>query len=79
MTKPEIGMLLATAAAFDQRTTGVVDIDAWHAVIGHLNFEPARQAVITWYGQSRERIMPADILDALRPPADPRAEHMTRR
>lgn len=53
--------LLTVAAAFDQRTIGEGDAIAWHAAIGDLAFEDSRQAVISYYRESRERIMPADV------------------
>ena len=63
MTILEVGKVLATAAAFDQRTTGEVDIDAWNEVIGHMDFEAVQKRVIRWYSRHRERIMPVDILN----------------
>jgi hypothetical protein len=61
MTKAEVARLLAVAAAFDQRTSGEEDDIAWLAAIGDLNFNDARNAVIAYYRECRERIMPVDV------------------
>ena len=60
MTTLEVGQVLAVAAAFDQRTTGEVDIDAWSEVIGDMDFGMVRAMVIRWYSRHRERIMPVE-------------------
>lgn len=75
MTILEVGKVLAVAAAFDQRTVGEVDIDAWNEVIGGMDFEVARKAVISWYTRRRDRVMPADILAG---GASPHDEHKRR-
>jgi hypothetical protein len=61
MDRPKTALLLALCAAFDQRTLGEADVEAWHAAIGDLAYEDSRQAVIAHYRESRERIMPADV------------------
>lgn len=61
MQKSQIAKLLGIAAAFDQRTSGTADDEAWLAAIGDLNFEDAREALIGHYRDSTERVMPAHI------------------
>lgn len=61
MTKAQVARLLAVCAAFDQRTTGPEDDVAWLAAVGDLDFTEAREAVIAYYRENRERIWPADI------------------
>jgi hypothetical protein len=57
----EVGALLAICAAFDYRNPGAIDLEAWEAAVGDLAFADAREAVVTHYRSSRERIMPADV------------------
>jgi hypothetical protein len=61
MTPDETVDPLTVAAAFDQRTVGEGDAMAWHAVLGDLNFADAKQAILGYYADTRERIMPADV------------------
>lgn len=58
----QVGKILATAAAFDNRTVGTADIVAWWRVIGHLAPGEAEAAVIAHYSESTDRIMPGHIL-----------------
>ena len=62
MKKHEVAELLAICAGFDQRTVGKADVEAWYAVIREEDFKAARARVLSWYANSRERIMPADVL-----------------
>lgn len=61
MTLEETIDLLGTCAGFDQRTIGRTDAVAWHAVLGDLPLNDSQAAVIIYYRDNRERIMPADI------------------
>jgi len=61
VTLDEAVDLLTVAAAFDQRTVGEGDAMAWHSVVGDLPFADAKQAVLIYYAEHRERIMPADV------------------
>lgn len=66
ITLAETAKLLALCAAFDQRTTGEADVEAWHQVFSlnrECDYELAQKRIIDWYSRERERIMPADILD----------------
>jgi hypothetical protein len=62
----EVAQLLAFCAAFDRRTVGEADAMAWHTVLGHIPYEQAREAVTAHYSNTREWIMPADILQRVR-------------
>ena len=66
MTPEETVDLLTVAAAFDQRTVGEGDAMAWYSVVGDLPFADARQAVLSYYAVTRERIMPADVRTEVR-------------
>jgi len=61
MTRSQVTLVLAKAAAFDQRTIGEADAEAWMDVIGDLPFDAAKAAVSTHYRAETRRIMPADI------------------
>jgi hypothetical protein len=63
MRRSEIADLLAMCAAFDRRTVGEGDVEAWLAVLGDLAFDDCRQAIVKHYAASREWIMPADVRD----------------
>jgi hypothetical protein len=62
VTPHEIGMVLAKAAIFDQRNVGDSDILAWHEILKEVDVRDALDAVGRHYCDSRERIMPTDIL-----------------
>ena len=76
MTPDETVDLLTVAAAFDQRTVGEGDAMAWHAVLGDLSFTDAKQAVLGYYADTRERIMPADVRQRVRDIRDARLNAM---
>jgi len=61
MELSHVAKLLGLAASFDQRTTGEADDQAWLAVLGDLDFDDARAALLDHYRDSTERIMPAHI------------------
>jgi hypothetical protein len=62
MTPEDVIDVLAKAAAFDQRTVGQADILAWHEILQKLDRADALAAVTRHYAESRERLMPADVL-----------------
>ncbi len=65
-----MALVLAKAAAFDGRTIGDADIEAWHECIGQLGFDAAMAKVTEHFRQSRERLMPADLMPAARTDED---------
>jgi hypothetical protein len=54
--------VLAKAAAFDNRKVGEVDVLAWHEVIGRYDVSDALAAVTRHYTETRDRLMPADLM-----------------
>src|SRR6266851_2756911 len=66
MTLEETIDLLSIISSSDRRTVGKADAVAWHALVGDLSFTDAREAVITYYRESREWIMPADVRNRVR-------------
>ena len=70
MTPDEILDLLSLIAAYDQRTVGDADVEAWFVIAEaeHWTWPLARRAVIEHHrrGGDRPRIRPAHITDAIR-------------
>lgn len=70
MTEDEIVDLLTLIAAYDQRTVGRADVQAWHmiAVEARWSWPLARRAVIDFHvsGGDKPRIKPAHITDTIR-------------
>lgn len=71
MTAKEIADLLSVIAGFDRRTIGPDDVEAWRlaldvATVPNLALSEAVDAVVLHYQDSREWIMPADILKRIK-------------
>ena len=67
MKPSEAAVVLATAAAFDRREVGELDAEAWHAAfaaagLADLALEDARAAVVAHYAQTRQWLMPSDVV-----------------
>lgn len=62
MTPEDVIDVLAKAAAFDQRTVGQADVLAWHEILHRIERDDALDAVAKHYAESRERLMPADVV-----------------
>lgn len=71
ISRREVGQLLALAAAFDQRTVGTADVEAWHQIAQDHDWrlDTARQAITAHYGDRTERVMPAHITRYVQDPA----------
>lgn len=63
MNRAETALALTLAAAFDRRTTGEADVEAWHLVLADLAFDDVKRAIAEHYATRREWLMPADIRD----------------
>lgn len=61
MNKSQVGDLLTVIVAFDRRTIGEADIEAWHLILADLPLEDCAQAVKDHYTESRDWIMPVDV------------------
>lgn len=66
MKRSEVSKLLSLAAAYDRRTIGEVDVEAWHELLSHIDSEDARRAVLAHYADETRWIMPADVLRGVR-------------
>jgi hypothetical protein len=64
MTKAEVARLLAMIAAFDRRTIGEADVEAWHLILADLDTNDCANAVRDHYATQRDWIMPADVRNA---------------
>ncbi|MFE7659662.1 zinc finger domain-containing protein [Streptomyces celluloflavus] len=62
MTLAELSEVLGFAALYDNRTLGEAEVRAWHLIVGHLDADDTRQAIAEHYGQTRDRLMPSDLL-----------------
>lgn len=66
MNRSQTALLLGLAAAYDRRTIGEADVEAWHDVLGDISFADAKTAVKDHYRESNDWIMPAMIRKAVR-------------
>lgn len=66
MNTQEAAALLAVAAAFDNRKPDPDAAMAWAAALGEYEFNSCRDAVVAHYRESREWIMPADVVTRVR-------------
>lgn len=65
MKKSEVGQLLTAIAATDNRTTGMLDVNTWAAILPEdLQLTDALAAVIAHRRTSTEWLMPKHIIDA---------------
>ena len=67
ITKSDTAKLLALCAAYDQRTIGEADVEAWHESLDcpwvpNIDLEEAHAAVISHYRETQQRIAPADVI-----------------
>jgi hypothetical protein len=77
MTPEDVIDVLSFASAYDGRTVGQVDVMAWSKVIGGYERDDALEAVARHFTESRERVMPADVIRHIRGVRDERrrAQH----
>jgi hypothetical protein len=63
--KHETTQLLSIASQFDGRQVDALTVEAWHGVIGDLEYERALQALYAHYRKEKRWIMPAQIVGAV--------------
>lgn len=66
MTPAETAKLLRAAAAYDRRTVGEADVAAWHLAVRDLPLDDALTAVVDHYRESRDFLMPSDVVAGVR-------------
>jgi hypothetical protein len=74
MTRDDTIDVLTAIAAFDQRTIGDADVDAWHLVIGDLPRDYALAAVAHHHRTTTERCKAAHIVKLVRAAINDRME-----
>lgn len=62
MTPDEVAVVLAKAALVDNRTIGEEEVMAWHEIVHRIALPDALAAVARHYGETRDRLMPADLI-----------------
>lgn len=62
MTPSEAAALLTIAAAYDNRKPDEDQARAWALVLADLRFEDCRDAIVAHYRESRDWLMPADVV-----------------
>jgi hypothetical protein len=67
MTLAETADLLSLAAAIDSRTIGEADVRAWQMTLDDIPFTDAVNALRSHYRESTKRVMPADIVQRVKP------------
>lgn len=67
MTLAETADLLSIAAAVDYRTIGEADVRAWHMTLTDIDYAAALTALTTHYRETTRRVMPADIVQRVKP------------
>lgn len=61
MLKSETAQLLGKAALIDNRKVDAATVEAWHEVIGHIDYGTALAALTIHRGTSADYLMPAHI------------------
>lgn len=62
MNLAETAVLLAKAAAVDQRTVGEADVRAWQEILAAVDLPDALTAVTRHYAETADRLMPAHVI-----------------
>ena len=78
MTKTETAQLLTFIAAFDRRTIGEADVEAWHLILADADATDCAEAVRQHFATSREWLMPADVNTGARAVANRRVGRQRR-
>lgn len=61
MNPSEAAIVLTFAAAYDRRTVGEADAKAWALALPHVRVKDAQAAIVEYYRESREFLMPSDV------------------
>jgi hypothetical protein len=66
LTKAEVAKLLALASSVDNRIVREPQVEAWHAIIGRVEFDDAVEALWEHFRKSKDYLMPAHVYDGAR-------------
>lgn len=72
MNPRECSELLTYASIIDNRTVAPETVNAWWEIVGHLDVNLARQAIIQHRRESTEYLMPAHVIRGARRLSDAR-------
>ena len=61
MNRAAAARLLTLSAAFDSRTIGETDVEAWTLALDGLDVDRCKTAIVKHYRESTDRVMPAHI------------------
>ena len=75
MTPDEVAVVLSKAALVDNRTIGEEEVMAWHEIVRRIDLADALAAVPRHYGETRDRLMPADLIRHAKAVREERARH----
>lgn len=78
MLKSETAQLLGKAALIDNRTVDAATVEAWHEVIGHIDYDVALAALTIHRRTSSDYLVPAHITANLRKAREQRALETSR-
>lgn len=78
MERSEVAKILAKAALIDNRKIDRETIEAWHEVLGHVEYDVAMAALTIHRRTSSEYLMPAHITANLRKAREARAVEASR-
>ena len=78
MNKLELAQLLTIASAVDNRTVAPETVNAWHPIVGHLDYEIAVEAVQLHFAESDKYLLPAHVNACARRVKDARARDARR-
>lgn len=62
MNKTEVAKLLTMASAIDNRTVGTETVEAWHMVIGDLEYDDATTVMFDHFRNSTDYLTPRQII-----------------
>lgn len=78
MNKLELAQLLTIASAVDNRTVAPETVEAWHPIIGHLDYGIAVEAVQLHFAESDKYLLPAHVNACARRVKETRERDMRR-
>lgn len=64
MNKAEVAKLLVVASMVDSRIVAPETVEAWHDILGDLDYETAREGMNLFRRESDAYLMPSHIIDA---------------
>jgi hypothetical protein len=76
--KSETAQLLGKAALIDNRKVDAATVEAWHEIIGHIDYRTALTSLTIHRASSAEYLQPAHIIANLRKARDQRAIEASR-